>query len=55
MKRSVNSTPNIYMLSISFFFIYRSFTKGSDECFQANIYLLKVNNRNIRKRCEIYS
>ena len=28
-----------------------NFTKS----LQANIYMLKVNNRNTRKRCEIYS
>ena len=26
-----------------------------NDCFPANIYLLKVNNRNTRKRCEICS
>ena len=38
-----------------FFEITRIFLRALSECFPANIYFFKVNNRNIKKRCETSS
>ena len=39
------------IINVALLFIY--FLKNTEKAYPAGIYLLKVNNRNTRKRCEI--
>ena len=40
---------------ISFTWLFFLMNFRNSQCYQANIYLFTVNNRNTRKRCKIYS
>ena len=57
-KYSIKTSPFQscrHAVASRFFEITRIFLRALSECFPANIYFFKVNNRNIKKRCETSS